>query len=114
MGYTMRFACSIASAGDAEETLEKLLLPIDSRLTPGMVDLVLFFTTGHFTDEVENVVEGIYANFPNAIVIGCTADGTIGHDKRGLAAGSVVPPKAVRRAELTWPAACGHRSPGPP
>ena len=77
----MRFACSIASAGDAEETLEKLLLPIDARITTGMVDLVLFFTTGHFTDQVESVVNRIYESFPNAVVIGCTAEGTIGHDK---------------------------------
>ncbi len=77
----MRFACSIASACDAEAAVEELLLPIDDRITPGMVDLVLLFTTGHFTDEVENVVDRVYADFPNAIVLGCTAEGTIGHDQ---------------------------------
>ena len=44
----MRFASSITQEKDTERAIAELLAPIDSRVTPGMVDLVLIFATAHF------------------------------------------------------------------
>jgi small ligand-binding sensory domain FIST len=77
----MRFASSITSARDTNEAVEELLGPIDSRVPPGMVDLVLFFTTKRSDDELDEIAERVTATFPGAVLIGCTAHGTIGCDK---------------------------------
>ncbi len=77
----MRFACSISSETDAGLAVDELLRPIDARVTPGMVDLVLLFATAHFDDELEDVVDQVSAAFPGAVLLGCTAGGTIGGDK---------------------------------
>lgn len=74
----MRFASSITDAADTHEAVAKLLEPIDQRLTRGMVDLVLLFATDDFGDELDDAVESVTAAFPNAILLGCTAEGTIG------------------------------------
>ena len=77
----MRFASSISAARDAVRAVDELLEPIDTRVTPGMVDLVLLFSTAHFEDELEGVVDRIQTAFPKAVIIGCTAEGTIGCDQ---------------------------------
>ena len=77
----MRFAASISSAHDADQAVEELLAPIDARITPGMVDLAFLFTTAHFEDETESVVGQVQSALPNAIIMGCTAEGTIGVDR---------------------------------
>jgi small ligand-binding sensory domain FIST len=77
----MRFASSISDANSADQAVEELLQPIDSRVTPGMVDLVLLFSTAHFEDELPEVVERVGSAFPNSVLMGCTAEGTIGHDR---------------------------------
>lgn len=43
-----------------------------------MVDLALLFSTGHFRDDLESVLERVSAVFPGALFLGCTAEGTIG------------------------------------
>ncbi len=77
----MHFASSISSAGDVRQAVDELLAPIDERLTPGMVDLVTLYVTPHFEDELPAVIERVEAFFPTAIVMGCTAEGTIGGDR---------------------------------
>ncbi len=77
----MRFASSISSASDAEEAVEALKTGIETHFTPGMADLALLFATAHFEDELPEVVEQVSASFPNAILLGCTAQGTIGCNK---------------------------------
>ena len=77
----MRFASSIASSSDPEEAIERLLEPIDTRVTPGMVDLALLFVTGHFEDDLPEVIERISARLPTAVIFGCTVEGTIGVDQ---------------------------------
>lgn len=78
---TIRFASSITTAADADQAVEELLRPIDTRVTPGMVDLALLFTTAHFEDDLPAVVERVSAALPNAVMLGCTAEGTIGFDQ---------------------------------
>ncbi len=74
----MRFAASISSNTDAQQALDELLAPIHQRLTAGMADLVCFFVTAHYDDELENAVDRLSESFPQAVMIGCTAEGTIG------------------------------------
>lgn len=81
-GYrTMRFASSISDSADVTEAVSQLLSPIDQRLTPGMVDLVFFFSTAHFEDELPEILERVGDMFPSAVLVGCTAEGTIGEDR---------------------------------
>jgi len=77
----MRFSSSISGASDAGTAVDEILRPIDANLTRGMVDLVLLFCTAHFEDELEAIVERVDSTFSNAVVVGCTAEGTIGHDR---------------------------------
>ncbi len=46
-----------------------------------MVDVVFLFSTAHFEDELEAVIDRIQAKFSSAVVMGCTAAGTIGSDQ---------------------------------
>ncbi|MHC4697952.1 MAG: FIST signal transduction protein [Planctomycetota bacterium] len=107
----MRFASSISSASDVDQAVDGLLEPIDADFTPGMADLVLLFTTAHFEDELSDVVERVSAAFPAAVLIGCTAEGTIGRNKEleripsmSLLAGSMpdvtIRPFHVRQEQL--------------
>ncbi len=77
----MRFASSVSAARDARAAIDELLEPIDARITPGMVDLAFLFSTAHFEDELEDGIETVRKLLPNAMIMGCTADGTIGSDK---------------------------------
>ncbi len=77
----MRFASSIAEATDVDQAIEQLLEPIDARVTPGMVDLALLFSTGHFEDDLPKVLDRVCERLPSSVVLGCTAEGTIGVDQ---------------------------------
>ncbi len=77
----MRFASSITSATNARKAVEELLEPIDSRVTPGMVDLVVLFTTGDFSADLVDVIDRISEYCGNAVLLGCSAAGTIGPGK---------------------------------
>ncbi len=77
----MRFASSITSAKEAPAAVDELLESIDTRVTPGMVDLVLLFVTAHFRDDLDDVLERVASTFPGAVILGCTAEGTIGSDR---------------------------------
>lgn len=81
MHETMRFASSITDARNAQDAVDELLVPIGERLTPGMADLAMLFCTAHFEDELPQVVDQIAATLPGAVLIGCTAEGTIGADR---------------------------------
>ena len=77
----LRFASSITDANAAQEAVEELLDPLDRRVTPGMVDLALLFSTAHFEDDLPDVLERVGAALPSAVVAGCTAEGTLGCDR---------------------------------
>jgi hypothetical protein len=47
----MRFASSITERKDTQAALAELLSPIDERITRGMVDLALVFSTAHFDEK---------------------------------------------------------------
>ncbi len=77
----MRFASAITDATDLEQATAELLQTVAPRTTAGMVDLGLLFSTEHFRDELDSIVESINSEFPNAVILGCTAEGTIGREK---------------------------------
>lgn len=77
----MRFAATVTRASEVDRAIEEILAPIDQRVTPGMVDLALLFVSAHFEDDLEAVVERVMTALPNATLIGCTAEGTIGVDQ---------------------------------
>jgi len=107
----MRFASSITQEKDPERAIAELLAPIDSRVTPGMVDLVLIFATAHFDESLPRVLEALSDSFSTAVILGCTAEGTIGFDTEverkpsmALLVGSLpdvrIHPFHIRREEL--------------
>ncbi len=77
----MRFASSVTAAEDAERAVDELLGPIDARVTPGMVDLAFLFVTKHFTEDLADIADRIGSALGGAVLVGCTVEGTIGHDK---------------------------------
>lgn len=77
----MRFASSVTAAPKVAQAIEELLAPLDARVTVGAVDLALLFATPHFDDELAEVVDRVAAKLPNAALLGCTAEGTIGVDR---------------------------------
>jgi small ligand-binding sensory domain FIST len=77
----LRFASSVTSAKAVDQAVNELLAPIDRRLTPGMVDLVLLFVTSHFRDDLEQITERVQNAMTSGVIIGCTAEGAIGADR---------------------------------
>ena len=77
----MRFASAISALPIAKDAVSEILSAADHRMTPGMADLAMLFITAHFEDDLEGVVERIGSHFPGAVMIGCTAEGTIGFDR---------------------------------
>ena len=77
----MRFASSITANPEAAAAVEELLTPLDRRITPGMVDLAFLFCTAHYEDEFEAVADRVAEFLPSALLLGCTAEGTIGTDR---------------------------------
>lgn len=77
----MRFASSISAHEDSRAATDELLAPLEARVTPGAVDLALVFCTPHFDDALPEVLERVQARLPNAVLLGCTAEGTIGVDQ---------------------------------
>lgn len=77
----MRFASSITEVTQLDRAVEELLAPIDARVTPGMVDLGLLFCTAHFEDDLDEMIDQLSAAMSGAILLGCTAGGTIGCEK---------------------------------
>ena len=77
----MRFASSITIATEAAQAVDEIIEPIGARVTPGMVDLAMLFLTAHYEDDVEEIVKRVGAAVPHAVLLGCTAEGTIGVDR---------------------------------
>jgi len=77
----LRFASSVTASPKVAQAIEELLAPLDARVTAGAVDLALLFATPHFDDELAEVLDRVAAKLPHAVLLGCTAEGTIGVDR---------------------------------
>lgn len=82
----MRFASSVTSQAVAADAVQELVAPIDRRVTPGMVDLVMLFCTLHYDREIETILRSLQETFPQAVIMGCSACGAIG-EAREIEAG---------------------------
>jgi small ligand-binding sensory domain FIST len=74
----MRLASAITTSPDAVRAVEELLELIEARVTPGTVDLAMLFVTAHFARSLPGSVDRLNTAFPGAVLMGCTAEGTIG------------------------------------
>ena len=74
----MRFASAVTTNPNNQEAVDDLLRGIDTQLTRGMVDLALWFLTAHFNDELSCILDRLGTVFPAAVLVGCTAEGTLG------------------------------------
>ncbi len=77
----IRFASSITNNNSVDRAINELIEPVDHRVTPGMVDLAMLFATSHFRDDLPKVVDRLSDTFGSAMLLGCTAEGTIGSDR---------------------------------
>lgn len=77
----MRFASSITNKENAAQAVEDLLAPLDARITPGDIDLAFLFFTNHYEDALDQVIDRMNQFLPHALLMGCSAEGTIGVDK---------------------------------
>ncbi|MHC4090396.1 MAG: FIST signal transduction protein [Planctomycetota bacterium] len=77
----MKFASAVCSDADSTRAVEDLFGQISGLLDPGELDLLLFFCTPHFEDQVEGIRDLLASRAPQATLLGCTAEGTIGSDQ---------------------------------
>ena len=77
----MRFASAITESVDVAAAIAELQHGIETRTTPGMIDLALLFATGHYEDDLPEIVEQVGSFMSNAVLIGCTAEGTLAVDR---------------------------------
>lgn len=77
----MRFVSTISGQRDLDSALQELLAPIDRRITPGAADLALVFISAAYAAKSELIANRVHDRLPNSVVIGCTAEGTIGVDQ---------------------------------
>ena len=85
----MRFASAVTSTPDSSTGIEDLLDQVGGRLEPAKVDFALFFCSAHYEDEVERIVAELGQRMPHALLLGCSAEGTIGHDRELMQACSM-------------------------
>ncbi len=77
----MRFASAISQSGNGGLAVQELIAQVGGQLEPSAVDFVLFHSTAHFEDEIDEVLASLEGRFRNAFLLGCTAEGTIGSDR---------------------------------
>jgi small ligand-binding sensory domain FIST len=78
---SLRFASAISPRASSGAAVESLIAAVDRQITLGMVDLVLFFSSQQHARSMERVTNRLSETFPNAVMVGCTACGTIGVDR---------------------------------
>lgn len=77
----MRFASAVSASIDCGRAVDELLDQIRRSLDPADVDLLVFFCSAHFEDDLDSIVGLLTEQAPSATLLGCTAEGTIGTDR---------------------------------
>ena len=85
----MRFASAVTSKPDALPAVAELLDQVSSRLDPAEANFVLFFCTAHYEDDIEQIIAELQRRMPTALLVGCSAEGTIGTDRELMQACSM-------------------------
>lgn len=78
---SMRFTSAIDTNPDTQAAARNLIESVDRTMTRGMVDLVAFFATAHHEEGLQDVLGQLAEAFPHAVMLGCTACGTVGVDQ---------------------------------
>ena len=78
---TVIFASAISSSADAMAGVDKLVSVVTGRVSPSRGDLLLYFATPHFEDDLDDIIPKLTDAYPDATLIGCTAEGTIGANR---------------------------------
>ena len=77
----MDFASATSSLASGSAAVDAVFGAITEQLDPASLDLVLLFCTAHYEDEIEAVLGAFSKRAPNATMLGCTSEGTIGGDR---------------------------------
>lgn len=74
----MRFSSAAAAGTEIGACLRALCEPATAGLEGADVDLAAVFFSSHFEDEADAIARELAARFPNARLLGCSAEGVIG------------------------------------
>lgn len=74
----MQWASTIANAAHLEDALEEGLESVQTALDGAAPHLLVAFAHAEYTDHLPRLARGIRAQYPEAVLIGCSANGVIG------------------------------------
>ena len=77
----MKFASAISTSSDAIAAIDEVIQTTHQQVSSDSGDLLLYFVTPHFEDELDEVVAKLTEAYPRASLIGCTAESVIGADR---------------------------------
>jgi small ligand-binding sensory domain FIST len=80
MGYVscVQWASTIANAAHLEDALEEALENVQTALGGASPHLLVAFAHPEYTDHLSRLVRSVHSRHPDAVLIGCSADGVIG------------------------------------
>ncbi|MGE0433795.1 MAG: FIST N-terminal domain-containing protein [Planctomycetota bacterium] len=73
----MQFASAASQRNDIGSALDDVLDRLGPQLAPASADLAVVFVSGHHPVEVESLAGPLRKAFPQATIIGCTAESTV-------------------------------------
>jgi small ligand-binding sensory domain FIST len=85
----MRLASAVTTKPDGPTAVADLFDQLAVRLDPAEADFALFFCTAHYEDEIDQTVAELQRRIPTAVLVGCSAEGTIGADREHMDACSM-------------------------
>ncbi len=74
----MQFASATSSLSDGPDAIRDVLDQVGPHIDADRVDLAFVFTSNHELDLWDDLGSRLRAAFPNAVTLGCTAEGCIG------------------------------------
>ncbi|MCP4246117.1 MAG: hypothetical protein GY778_03625 [bacterium] len=103
----MQFASAISRNADTSAAVRELLDTLRAKADPAEFDWLLLFCTAHYEDDLDAVVKVLAEAAPKAVLLGCSAEGTIGGDRESQSScslsvlGAKLPGVRVRPFHLT-------------
>lgn len=74
----VQWASTIASAAHLEDALEEALESVHTALDGAAPHLLVAFAQAEYADHLSRLVRGVHDRYPDAVLLGCSADGVIG------------------------------------
>jgi small ligand-binding sensory domain FIST len=75
---SVQWASIIANAAHLEDALEEGLESVHAALDGASPHLLVAFAHAEYTDHLSRLVRGVHRRYPEALLLGCSADGVIG------------------------------------